>query len=228
MPDFVLNAEAVARKAMKSVQPALAEKYMKVIRFLALDPSCASKAKGKNAPTVGSAEYIIGQAAGFAAGRNPKAPEKPATVPDEMVSYILHHYFEVPEDQLDRIKNEHLISMGAENMVGNLLERYIATVLEPLGWVWCSGSMVKAVDFVKPPASKDDQWTLLQVKNRDNSENSSSSAIRDGTAIIKWFRTFSKKPGSNWPAFPDSKARGRLSEDAFKEFAKNYLQSLKA
>ena len=68
---------------------------------------------------------------------------------------------------------------------------------------------------------------MLQVKNRDNSENSSSSAIRAGTIIEKWFRTFSRRAGSNWAAFPDESLRAQLSEEAFKDFVKEYLRELK-
>ncbi len=116
--------------------------------------------------------------------------------------------------------------MGAENMVGDLLERYLASVLEPMDWIWCSGSIVKAVDFVRPPARTGETWRLLQVKNRDNSENSSSSAIRIGTSIEKWHRTFSQKLGSNWDNFPDASLRQKLSEENFKTFVRNYLQAL--
>jgi hypothetical protein len=117
--------------------------------------------------------------------------------------------------------------MGAENFVGELLERYIAEGLEPYDWVWVSGSIVKAVDFIHPPTKKNSKWTILQVKNRDNSENSSSSAIRAGTEIKKWFRTFSKKAGSNWQNFPDIMNRADFSEEGFRDFVKKYLDHLK-
>jgi hypothetical protein len=117
--------------------------------------------------------------------------------------------------------------MGAENLVGDLLERYLASVMEPRGWIWCSGAMVKAVDFVKSPTQVGEKWRMLQVKNRDNSENSSSSAIRAGTNIEKWFRTFSKKTGSNWDKFPDPTFRTLLSEAAFKAFVRDYLKMLR-
>jgi len=88
--------------------------------------------------------------------------------------------------------------------------------------------MVRAVDFVKPPVQANGSWRLLQVKNRDNSENSSSSAIRLGTDIEKWHRTFSKRVGSNWAEFPDSALRTHLSETAFKAYVRDYLRALRA
>jgi SinI restriction endonuclease len=87
--------------------------------------------------------------------------------------------------------------------------------------------LVKAVDFVLPPAKSELPWRLLQVKNRDNSENSSSSAIRKGTDIEKWHRTFSRKRGENWGAFPDKTAKDTLSEKGFRDFVETYLQRLK-
>ena len=223
----ISDAETAAHAAMSSVRPDLADSYAKVISFLMTFPSYAALGRSK-AATIGSIEYIRIHAASFAASRNPKAPQGPTTVPDEMVSVILNEYFDIDESQLERVKQEHSLSMGAENLVGELLERYLATVLEPFGWVWCSGAMVKAVDFIKPPTGNQSTWRLLQVKNRDNSENSSSSAIRVGTTIEKWFRTFSRKAGSNWAAFPDPTLRQHLSEQAFKAFVRSYLSALKS
>lgn len=224
---FSANSEAFARAAMATINPPLADKYANLIKLLAMNPGAASKMRGNNSPAVGTEAYIRAQAASFSSSRVPRAPEPPATVPDEMISFILHNYFDVPEENLERAKNEHLLSMGAENLVGELLERYLASVMEPRGWIWCSGSTVKAVDLIKPPAAPGGAWKLLQVKNRDNSENSSSSAIRNGTDIEKWFRTFSKKTGSNWGAFPDADIRPLVSEAGFRKFVKEYLEALK-
>lgn len=226
MSTFITNAEDIARQAMKDSVPDLTEKYTTLIRFLTLNPESAAKLEGKNAAEIGTEPYIQLQAAGFAAARTPKGPEAPNTIPDDMVSFILQTHFDVPEAQLDDIKKTHQLSMAAENLVGNLLERYLAEKLEPHGWVWCSGSMVRAVDFIKAPSKSQKSWQALQVKNRDNSENSSSSAIRAGTEIQKWFRTYSKKVGSNWEAFPDA-GGATLSEAGFKKFVKKYLQRLR-
>jgi hypothetical protein len=224
---FGVKSESVARSAMAAFDPSLEDAYASVIRFLSTESGAASAMRGRNAPKIGSDEYIRQQAKNFSIGRAPRAPQPPTTVPDEMVSFILHHYFDIPDDQLKRAQKEHLLSMGAENMVGDLLERYLASVLEPEGWVWCSGSMVKAVDFIHPPEIQGGSWRLLQVKNRDNSENSSASAIRKGTDIEKWFRTFSRRPGSNWAAFPDAPLRSLLSEENFQSYVAKYLSGLR-
>lgn len=225
---FISNSDAVARAAMGLVDPTLVDRYALLVKFLSDFPDVASAMRGTSAPPIGSKSYIESQATAFANSRMPRSPQAPATVPDEMVSVILHEYFEIPAANLERAKREHLLSMGAENLVGDLLERYIASVLEPRGWIWCSGSMVKAVDFIKPPSQVGGVWQTLQVKNRDNSENSSSSAIRNGTDIEKWFRTFSKKVGANWAAFPDPELRQYLSEAGFKTYVREYLHSLRS
>jgi hypothetical protein len=226
MSSFVKNAEKIAQQTMTDMNSDLVEKFVFVIRFLCEYPTAASGTRGKNAPTIGSAEYIQATAQTFFKARQQRPPQKPSTIPDDVVGEILHYYFDVPKNRLATIKREHQLSMAAENMVGNILEHYLASVLEKHGWVWCAGSMIKAVDFIKPLSGKR-KWRMLQVKNRDNSENSSSSAIRSGTTIEKWFRTFSRKQGSNWENFPDQELRIHLSEEKFRLFVVKHLKNLR-
>lgn len=148
----------------------------------------------------------------------------PSTTPDQAVSVILGAAYDYTSEQLDYIKEVHLQSMAAENKVGELLEMYLANKLEPLGWVWCSGNFVKAVDFLK---YENGNWRLLQIKNRDNTENSSSSQIRNGTNIEKWFRTFSKPSSrrasnTNWENFPENIS---LNEEEFLAFVCSQLSN---
>lgn len=148
-------------------------------------------------------------------------PSIPTTVPDPLVSLIMVHFYGHSEVSAEKIKVEHQHSMAAENIVGELLEKYLAENIENLGWVWCPASLVKHTDFIKKSGN---EWVLLQVKNRDNSENSSSAAIRGGTKIIKWFRTYSRTGESNWENFPDSAAVKVLSEINFKKFVINLFK----
>ena len=113
--------------------------------------------------------------------------------------------------------------MAAENMVGELLERYIHAELSKFGWIRCWGEATKSIDFIKPESA---DFIMLQIKNRDNSENSSSKAIRDGTDIKHWFRTFAKTGATNWDAFPDINARTVLSESGFQDFIKAQAPNL--
>lgn len=141
----------------------------------------------------------------------------PLTIPDSAVSVLLQATYHYSDDEVVAIKNQHLQSMAAENMVGELLERYIDQTLSSHGWVRCWGEIVKSIDFIK---IHNGDFVKLQIKNRDNSENSSSKAIREGTDILHWFRTFSRTGKTNWDAFPDSSCRHKLSEEGFEKYIK--------
>lgn len=80
-------------------------------------------------------------------------------------------------------ENHHNLFMSAENIQGNLLEEYIAEKTRPYGFLWCEGNVLRAIDFCNTDGS-----LLLQIKNKSNTENSSSSNIREGTTIEKWYR----------------------------------------
>ena len=116
------------------------------------------------------------------------------THPDPMAKTILRTRIPGLEDNLaDKIVAGHSLLMTIENNIGELLEEYLSVKLSPLGWYCCWGSTIDAVDFCKADGS------LLQIKTSDNSENSSSSRVRQGTPIGKWFRRFSRRPGVyNW------------------------------
>lgn len=163
----------------------------------------------------------------FDSYRRSDFPAEPSTVPDEMVSVIMENAYGYSSEECERIKLEHQHAMCAENCVGNLLERYLDSRLRTSHWNWCCGEFVKAIDFLGK--NKNNEWIALQIKNRDNSENSSSSAIRDGTRIQKWFRSFSKdtKKGrpsfTNWEKLPNLMKGYDLKEDEFKAFVSAYI-----
>lgn len=217
-------SRVLAKQVMAERDAALIAAFGVLSDCIAAHPTLAVAIQSK---AVGSREYYQALAERLIKGRLPKRPQKPMTVPDAFVGLVLEHYFGVSAEALPKIQEEHALSMGAENIVGDLLERYISNCLEPLGWVWCAGSTLRSVDFIKPPANKSQAWVLLQVKNRDNSENSSSSAIRGGTDIQHWHRSFSRKVGDNWAAFPSVAVGCGLAEEGFKSFAVQYLQALR-
>jgi SinI restriction endonuclease len=221
---FTDKSVQLAKEVMTRKNPGLAEKFGTLFSFLVDNPESFSGRKRQSKVVVGSEEFFTAQADNFIRSRDLRAPNPPATVPDEMVSFIINEYFDVPESELKRAVELHSLCMGAENLVGDILERYIASVVEPLEWVWCSGSIIRAVDFIHK--KKDGSWGALQVKNRDNSENSSSSSVRDGTTIEKWFRCFSTKSGDNWSNFPKV-VNANLSEAGFKKYVDDYLKRIK-
>jgi hypothetical protein len=114
--------------------------------------------------------------------------------------------------------------MAAEQIIGQLLEEYIASKVEELGWIWCTGKMIKATDFIKFPMEAESQIVLLQIKNRSNSENSSSAAIRKGTEIKPWYRIDAETGETRWENFPDILENDNLNEDGFREFIKGKIQ----
>lgn len=214
----------IARSVFSLVASSHARKLEIVATFLIENPELAPRpSKGDK---FGSRDYWKKLASKFVRARSPRNPQEPSTVPDVLVSVILQEYFGFQESALERIILEHSLAMASENIVGDLLERYIASKMEEFDWVWCSGEVVKKVDFLAARVGVANEWIPLQIKNRDNSENSSSSSVRDGTTIVKWFRTFSRTGSTNWSSFPESVNSVKLSEDDFQVFARNYLRSL--
>ncbi|WP_461244145.1 SinI family restriction endonuclease [Secundilactobacillus muriivasis] len=114
---------------------------------------------------------------------------------DPVLEIMVQEYQKLSKKEVEEESRVHQLFMSAENVQGNLLEEYIASVAEPQGWIWARGETLRACDFVKPQGTI---TSFVQIKNRDNTENSSSSAIREGTQIKKWNRlktiTRNKKP----------------------------------
>lgn len=207
--------ELVLRNNPSNIQ--LAKGYGMVAAFLCQYPHMQASRKQKAITPNFLQEHVNG----FLAGRRSKGPVIPQTIPDERIKDILAVAYHVPADILGDALRHHMEAMGAENFIGWILESYIASEAEPLGWVWCSGAMVRAVDFIRPMG--EGNWRMLQVKNRSNSENSSSSSIRQGTPIEKWFRFYAYNGKTNWGAFPDPELRTKLSEENFREYIINYF-----
>jgi len=213
-----------------TTQAGLREHFGTIKEFLGDNQALAPKRPGKaydHDYYFGTSGYWEWLAKKFEDGRAPRSPKPPATVSDPLVSVILNTYFDVDEDGLDQAARQHSLSMQAENVIGAVLERYIAEHLEPTGWIWCSGEVVKKVDFVRRSVASPDRWQALQIKNRDNSENSASKAIRDGTQILKWHRSESRSGKTNWEKFPVEGTENPLSEVDFVDFTQRYLMELR-
>lgn len=199
--------------------------FIEICRFLHDNPDRLSW-RSKNKPNITNTSGLKILAKKFFNGyRRSDFPVEPGTIPDEMVSIVMQYAYGYSIEQCQKIKIEHQYSMCAENCVGSLLERYLDSVLRQQGWYWCCGNFIKAIDFINK--DKRGMWLALQMKNRDNTENSSSSAIRNGTQIQKWFRSFSKKGGTNWDNLPELMQGYNLSESGFIAFTKKYLKQEK-
>jgi len=220
------HLELFARKAISALDDRLEDEFATLIAFLGDNPELARTRRAKNAPQLGSDAHILVEAHHFSVSRQMRSPKVPMTVPDVAVSKVLEAHYGVESSELDRVKREHLLSMAAEGFVGDLLERYIAANVRDHGWIWCSGESVKHVDFVRRGTSSNVPWESLQVKNRDNSENSSSAAIRVGTSIQKWHRTKSRTGDTCWDTFPAATSRP-LTEVGFLAFIDDYFDRLR-
>lgn len=142
---------------------------------------------------------------------------------DPILDEIISARIQNATEDLEAIKYGHRLSMSAENIAGSFLEEYVAEELLEYKWHCCWGETMKSIDF----CNEDGQ--LLQIKNSDNSENSSSKTVRDGTKIKHWFRRFSRTGSTNWVALNELVGivndGDKLSEDSFRIFVKNAVKN---
>ncbi|MFA5514368.1 MAG: SinI family restriction endonuclease [Sphaerochaetaceae bacterium] len=142
------------------------------------------------------------------------------TIPDSAIDKLLKARIEQLSDfDITLIRFGHRLSMAAENIIGLILEEYIHNALIDKGWSCCWGNCIGAVDF----CSKD--GTLIQVKNKSNTENSSSNKIRKGTDIKKWYRLNALNGKTRWDDLNQiTRCTNLLSEDKFQIFASNLIK----
>jgi SinI restriction endonuclease len=144
--------------------------------------------------------------------------QPPGTVADPIVNTIINARLTgLTADHLEQIKYAHRLSMSAENIQGLLLEEFLAEQLADYGWYCCWGESVRHVDFCNVDGS------LLQVKNRSNSENSSSSRVRINQPIEKWYRVDAKTGVYRWSYFNKKYDTDRFSEENFAMFVQRVL-----
>lgn len=220
------SLESLAREIISARDPELEESFVKIVLFSQDNPALRAlqrKSKKTPNPQFGNKEHLEWLADKYVSGHSPKALPKPGTIPDPVLSTVMTAGYGVPTQNVSDIIEGHRIAMVAENVVGELLERYIDSKLDDNDWVWCAGEVVKSVDFIRPGKQKGTKWESLQIKNRDNSENSSSSSVRAGTEIIKWHRTVSRTGNTRWELFPVGTEGEVLSEEDFQNFVQHYL-----
>ncbi|NLR46309.1 SinI family restriction endonuclease [Priestia megaterium] len=144
--------------------------------------------------------------------RHAKPLSEKDTVEDPALAHMLStHHKEINKVIMNPAKvkqnlESHQILMAIENIQGHLLEDYIASVIcQPLyGFIWCDGQTIKAADFCKKTVvNNTPELKLIQIKNKYNTENSSSSKIREDTPIEIWHRLGKKKDstGKNVPVY---------------------------
>ena len=115
-----------------------------------------------------------------------------STVPDPLVSMLVSIRIDNKFEEKE-ITKLHRASMASENLIGALLEEYIAINVIDKGWASC--------------------WET-------NTENSSSNKIRAGTNIDVWHRFDARTGKTYWEELNEKIGQGcNLSEDEFKKFA---------
>ena len=145
----------------------------------------------------------------------------PGTIPDDAVSIIIKAGLpKLTTKEANSVMYAHRLGMSAENILGLLLEEFLFKKLSPFGWAMAWGETVKSVDFCNADGC------LLQIKNRSNSENSSSSKIREGKPIEKWFRVNATNGRYEWEKLTNliGCSIPNLDERSFQDFIQFTLQ----
>lgn len=154
-------------------------------------------------------------------GRASQRISKPlGTVADPIISDIIGARLPgLKNSNLADIAYAHRLGMSAENILGLVLEEYLNEGLKDNAWHCAWGETVKSVDFVS------EYGGLLQIKNRSNSENSSSSSVREGTIIQKWYRIEADRIEYRWDELNEICNTDYFSEESFVTFAQKTLES---
>lgn len=137
----------------------------------------------------------------------------PGTVADPIIETIIGTKLpDLSSVELTKIIHAHRLSMSAENILGLFLEEYLHENLVDYGWYCAWGETIKSVDFCH------EHGRLMQIKNRSNSENSSSSQVRVGTTIEKWHRVDARTGKYMWSDLNDKYSTDKFSEADFRRF----------
>lgn len=144
----------------------------------------------------------------------------PKTFPDSAVYEFLKSLKNYDDIKIKKVIEYHYDAMGAENILGHYLEEFINENKSDDNWVWCSGSVVDKIDFIqKVEKNNKVTWKALQIKTSSNTENSSSSEVRDNTEILIWCRrNATKKNSQNWDKLRTIINSEKLTEENFLNF----------
>jgi SinI restriction endonuclease len=202
----------VFEQAVATTHPALPEAHRVILRACYKTPDLAPSVNAKT-PELVALAWLKKYRSGFENRISQRTSNPPGTVADPIVDTIVGARLSgLSTDQLSQIKFAHRLSMSAENILGLLLEEYLAEILAEYGWHCGWGEVVRHVDFCH------NDGALLQIKNRSNSENSSSSRVRLNQPIEKWYRVDAKTGQYQWSEFNQRYNTDRFSEAGFIEF----------
>jgi hypothetical protein len=199
-------------------QPFL-EAYRTILAACYRNPGLSPDLKGYT-PEVLAQSWLRKYCKSYESRISRRISQPPRTVADRVVNTIINARLTgLTAEHLEQIHYAHRLSMSAENIQGLLLEEFLAEQLAEYGWYCCWGESVRHVDF----CNIDD--SLLQVKNRSNSENSSSSRVRINQPIEKWYRVDARTGLYRWSYFNEKYGTDRFSEETFIIFVQRVLTS---
>jgi hypothetical protein len=198
----------------------LFDESIKVILSCTYDnPELAANIKGSTKDQIRS-KWLKKYIKGYQNRISLRSSNLPGTTPDLAVEFIIQgRLSHLSNVDLTKIRFAHRLAMSAENILGLLLEEYLAVNLKQFGWFCCWGDVVRAVDF----CNRDGR--LLQIKNRSNSENSSSSRVRANTEIKKWYRVNAQTGQYSWDDLNRMQNTEIFSEEHFIEFFQTNLRN---
>lgn len=138
-------------------------------------------------------DYIIKWLKRYYSAKVPSTstPNPKGSADDPAIAKMVQKNKNYTDSQLEKAIETHNLFMSAENIQGDLLEEYINQHSKFYGWIWAKGESMRACDFIRRDSNGITE--LMQIKNRDNTENSSSISVRSGTTIKKWNRLTTRK-----------------------------------
>jgi hypothetical protein len=197
-------------------QPFL-EAHRTILTACYQNPGLAPKLEG-NTPEVLAQSWLKKYRDSYENRISRRISQPPRTVADPIINTIINaRLTRLTAGRLKQIEFAHRLSMSAENIQGLLLEEFLSKQLGEYGWYCCWGESVRHVDFCHVDGS------LLQVKNRSNSENSSSSRVRIDRPIEKWYRVDARTGLYRWSYFNDKYGTDSFSEENFITFVRQTL-----
>lgn len=215
-------ADLMARAARLAAAPVPLVNWLNNIAVRTVFQSCANNpGVFPNAPTNVLDEYIVWwfqkYVEGFAKRASLRRGGLVTTINDPAVRAVIEARTVHRGANLDELIEGHRLAMAAENIVGDLLEEYVAVNVGAHGWYCAWGSTMRDIDFCSL------QGVLLQVKNRDNSENNASRRVRAGTQIRQWHRGKSRTGATRWPGLVEITGCPNLNEQGFLQFVRTTL-----
>jgi hypothetical protein len=169
------------------------EVFTAMFRYPFAIPKVRGKAETKE---IAIQKWVQNYINGYKGRPSLKISNPPGTVPDRLIDEMIKaRLSNLGDKEVEKIKFAHRLSMSAENILGLFLEEYISHMLEPYGWYCAWGATLDKIDFFVPENTK---ALFFQFKNRSNTENSSSSTVRQGTTIQEWHRINAQTGETYW------------------------------